>query len=231
MVGDPLKLVGERLKSARLERGLTARGLAEAGGIAFNTVSLIERGKISPTVATLHKLATALQVPLTFFFEDASAHEVVFLKRGQRQKAEGARVKLEGLGAGLRDQTMEPLLLTLEPDGDSGPEPMVHLGHELVFCLEGCLEYQVRDEIYRLEPEDSLLFEARLPHRWRNVQNTPTRALLVIQAAQGSEEARRQHSEGTVPAMAKAVADGHCGDGPREAVSISGSEGTTQRPK
>ena len=195
MASDPSRLVGERLKSARLRRGLTARGLAEAGDIALNTISLIERGKISPTVATLHKLATALRVPLTFFFEDTSIHEVVFLKRGQRQKADGARVKLESLGSGLRDQTVEPLLLTLEPQADSGPDPMVHLGHELVFCLEGCLEYQVGEEVYRLEPEDSLLFEARRPHRWRNVQNTATRALLIIQAAQGGEEARRQHSE------------------------------------
>ena len=195
MVGDPLKLVGERLKTARLERGFTARGLAEAGDIALNTISLIERGKISPTVATLHKLATALGVPLTFFFEDTTIQEVVFLKRGHRQRANGANVQLESLGSGLRDQTMEPLLLTLEPQADSGPDPIVHVGHELVFCLEGCIEYQVRDEVYRLEPEDSLLFEARLPHRWRNVQNTPTRALLIIQAAQGSDEARRQHSE------------------------------------
>lgn len=185
MLDDPQQMVGERLKAARLARGWSARDLAEAGGIALNTISLIERGKISPTIATLHKLATALAVPLSFFVEESADRQVLFLKRGQRRQARSVDVRLENLGSGLPGQTMEPLLLTLDPQADSGPDSIVHTGHELVFCLEGCIEYQVGDEVYRLEAEDSLFFEASLPHRWRNALDEVTRVMLIIETAQG----------------------------------------------
>jgi transcriptional regulator with XRE-family HTH domain len=194
MVSDPSRLVGERLRSARAQRSLTARDLAAASDLSFNTISLIERGKMSPTISTLHKLATALGVPLAYFVEEETTSQVLFLKRGQRQQARSGRVLLENLGSGLEGQTLEALLLTLEPGADSGPDPILHAGHELVFCLEGCIEYQVEGAKYRLEPQDSLLFEAYLPHRWRNALETATKVLLIIQAAQGSEASRRAHA-------------------------------------
>ena len=173
--------MGERLRAARLARGWSVRDLAEAGSIALNTISLIERGKISPTVATLHKLANALGVSLAFFVEEPSGRPVIFLKRDERRQARGVRVLLENLGSGLPGQTIEPLLLTLEPGADSGPEPIVHGGHELVFCLQGRIEYRVGEDIYCMEREDSLFFEARLPHGWRNSGDELARVLLVVQ--------------------------------------------------
>ena len=193
MVDDPTQLVGKRVRAARLQRGLTARDLARAGDLALNTISLIERSKISPTVATLHKLAMALGVSLTFFFEDAIKKQVIYQKRGERRQARSARVLLENLGSGLEGQTMEPLLLTLEAGANSGPDPIVHVGHEFVFCLQGCVEYYVDGKLHRLEPEDSLFFEAHLPHHWRNGQESPSQLLLILQASEGREEARHQH--------------------------------------
>jgi transcriptional regulator with XRE-family HTH domain len=190
MADEVSRLVGDRLKTIRAERGLTGRDLAEASDLSLNTISLIERGKISPTVSTLQKLAQALGVPLPFLVEDHGAKRVVFQQSGQRRQAKSVGVLLENLGTGLREQTIEPLLLTLEPDADSGPDPIVHAGHEFVFCLAGHLEYQVDGQTYGMEPHDSLLFEAQLPHRWRNVGSEEAKVLLVIHAVQGPEAAR-----------------------------------------
>jgi transcriptional regulator with XRE-family HTH domain len=192
---DPSRLVGERLKAARLQRGLTARGLAEAGDLSLNTISLIERNKMSPTVATLHKLATALGVPLTFFFEDGQPRQVVYQRRGERPQARSAHVLVENLGAGLQGQAMEPLLLTLEPGAGSGTDSIVHVGHEFVYCLQGTIEYQVDGQPYLLEPHDSLFFEAHLPHSWQNPREEPSQFLLILQANEGREEAARQHAQ------------------------------------
>lgn len=180
MIDDSTLLVGERLKTLRNERGLTLRDLADASGLSINTISLIERGKSSPTVATLYKLATALGVPVGFFVEEALPKEVVFQKAEGRPQARSVGLIIENLGSGLVDQTMEPLLLTLEPEADSGPDPIVHVGHEFVFCIEGRVAYEVDRQTYLLEPEDSLLFEARLSHRWRNVHSGPSRVLLIL---------------------------------------------------
>jgi len=195
VMDDPGQIVGQRLRTLRAERGLTVRDLARVSDLAFNTISLIERGKMSPTVSTLHKLASALGVPLAYFVSGGSPKQVIYLKRGERRAAHSAHVVLENLGVGLADQTLQLLLLTLQPGADSGPDPIVHVGHEFAFCLEGRVEYEVKGSLHVLEPEDSLLFEAHLPHHWRNGQDAPSRLLLVLEASEGHEVALRRHIE------------------------------------
>jgi uncharacterized cupin superfamily protein len=75
---------------------------------------------------------------------------------------------------------MQPFMLTLEVGAESGKEKIVHTGSEFVMCLHGVLEYQVEDKFYTLEAGDSLLFAARLTHRWRNHGATVTNAIIVI---------------------------------------------------
>jgi transcriptional regulator with XRE-family HTH domain len=185
--------IGPRLRALRKKRRLSLRALAGLCGLSANTISLVERGKTSPSVATLHRLATALGVSMTFFFEEKERREVVFVKADRRARTRSDSVVMDNLGSGLRDQTMEPLLVTLQPGTGSGDEPIVHLGHEFVFCLEGKVEYEIRGDRYLLDAGDSLIFEAHLPHRWRNVGDDPSAILLILQTQEGRERSVEQH--------------------------------------
>ena len=62
-------LVGRNLRDIRTKKGFSLRALAESSGLNANTLSLIENGKISPSVSTLQQLSLALHVPITTFFE------------------------------------------------------------------------------------------------------------------------------------------------------------------
>jgi quercetin dioxygenase-like cupin family protein len=137
----------------------------------------------------LHQLATALRVPITAFFETTDAQaQVIHSRPGQRPFSGRTSVLLESLGSGLESQTLEPFEVTLRPGADSGPAAMVHSGHELVFCLQGELEYRIGGEIYHLAVGESLLFEARLPHCWRNPSDSePSVFLLIFQSSRVGE--------------------------------------------
>lgn len=185
--------IGSRLRALRKRRGLSLRTLAALCSLSVNTISLVERGKTSPTVATLHRLATALGVSMAFFFEEEEQRSVAFVKADRRTRTRSDNVIMENLGSGLRAQTMAPLLVILPPGAGSGNEPIVHLGHEFVFCLEGQIEYEIRDDRYLLDMGDSLIFEARLPHRWRNAGHSPSTVLLILQTQEGREESVEQH--------------------------------------
>lgn len=186
--------VGRRLRELRNEHGLSIRALAIASGLNANTLTLIETGKTSPSVSTLQQLATALNTPIAAFFEtDIQKNKVSYLKAGRRPHAAFAHGTFEDLGAGLTFRGGIPLLVTLEPKANSGPTPIVHTGHEFVFCLEGCLSYTVEEESYQLEPGDSLLFEAYLPHYWFNAGETPSRSLLVLCPADESDHPTERH--------------------------------------
>ncbi|MCB0052501.1 MAG: cupin domain-containing protein [Caldilinea sp.] len=174
-------LVGQRMRELRSARGLSIRALAEASGLAVNTLSLIENGKISPSVSTLHRAATALGVVITDFFErSAPLQQIVFLPHAERASTPFDHGTLEDMAAGFAGRGLHPSLVTLEPHCGSGAEPIVHTGYEFVYCLEGCITYRLDGQIYRLHPGDSLLFETHLPHCWQNEQDQPSRMILVL---------------------------------------------------
>ena len=177
----PQATVGKRLRLLRTQRGLSIRSLAAKSGLNVNTLSLIENGKTSPSVHTLQQLARGLDAPVSAFFEsDTPQHRVVYLKADQRVEGIFAHGTLADLGVGLAERLVEPFLITARPNSDSGPQPIVHSGHEFVFCIKGQLLYVVEDRPYRLMAGDSLLFEALLPHRWQNVDDGVSQALLVM---------------------------------------------------
>jgi transcriptional regulator with XRE-family HTH domain len=190
----PLVDVGQQLRILRTKRGLSIRALAEKSQLNVNTLSMIENGKTSPSVATLQQLAFALETPITAFFEsEGPKNKIAYHKASQRPKAAFAHGTLEDLGSGMISRGAEPFLVALEPHADSGPNPIVHTGREFVFCLEGQLSYTIEDQEYPLEPGDSLLFEAHLPHRWQNVGATPSRSLLVLCPSDAQDRPTERH--------------------------------------
>src|SRR5271165_6314029 len=92
--------VGLRLRMLRERQGLSLRALAQQCGLSVNAISQIERGEHSPTVSSLHLLATALNVPLTAFFEDAREQMIVLVKRDQRLRSQSDGFVMESLGIG-----------------------------------------------------------------------------------------------------------------------------------
>jgi DNA-binding NtrC family response regulator len=63
------QVVGGRLRERRSAAELTLKQLANRTGLSVSLISQIELGKSAASMSTLHKLATALQVRMTYFFE------------------------------------------------------------------------------------------------------------------------------------------------------------------
>jgi transcriptional regulator with XRE-family HTH domain len=186
--------VGRRLRELRTERDLSLRALAGHSGLNVNTLSLIENGKTSPSVGTLQQIAVALDVPITAFFEtDAPKNKVAYVKAGHRPRAAFAHGTLEDLGVGLADRAVEPFVVTLESNADSGPHPIVHTGYEFVYCLKGRIVYAIEEHTYVLEPGDSLVFESHLPHRWRNADAERAQVVLVLYPLDTRDQPTERH--------------------------------------
>jgi transcriptional regulator with XRE-family HTH domain len=198
--------VGQRLRILREERGISMRALARRSGLSANALSMIERGLTSPSVSTLNKLATALEVPITAFFRQEPVREqIVFRKSSERSRIPFLRGLLEGLGGENFVGRVEAFILTLETGGSSGPHGMIHTGHELVFCMRGIIEYEVEDKHFILEPGDSLIFAAQLVHRWRNLGDHVANAIIVISAFEESERPGEYHLASMVASSTQRV--------------------------
>lgn len=173
--------VAKSLRELREARGISMRTLATKSGLSANALSMIERGKTSPSVSTLYKLADALGVSITAFFgAETEKKQIVFLKSDERTRMPFTRGVFEALGGEQFSGRVEPFMLTLESGSSSGPHNIVHSGHEFVFCLRGQLEYHVEKSVFLLSPGDSLLFASKLQHCWKNPSKNVTNALVVI---------------------------------------------------
>jgi quercetin dioxygenase-like cupin family protein len=139
-------------------------------------------------------LADALGISITSFFStEIEKKQVVFLKADARSRAAFTHGMFEGLGGEQFTGRIEPFLLTLESNANSGPRGMAHTGQEFVYCLRGELEYQVERQSFQLSAGDSLLFAANLKHRWKNIGDTTVKALILISCFEEGEQLHAMH--------------------------------------
>src|ERR1051326_2932902 len=90
--------LGRRIRSARTRRGLSAAELANLAGVSKSLVSQIERGIAAPSIDTVRRLASALELPVfSLFMEEPDAGMVV--RRADRRvgRYPGSRARREGL--------------------------------------------------------------------------------------------------------------------------------------
>ena len=173
--------VGQRLRDLREQRNVSMRSLAKMSGLSANGLSMIERNLTSPSVSTLTKLAKALEVPVAAFFrEQNEKSRVVYCPITDRNEIHFLHGKWEGLGGDQFEGQLEAYILIVEPDGSSGNHDLVHSGNEMVYCLEGQLEYEIENQHYELNPGDTLFFLSKMEHRWHNSGTGAARAIIII---------------------------------------------------
>jgi len=186
-------LIGTRLRNYRKDKGLSIRALADKCGISVNTLSLIENDKSSPNVNTLKLLADGLGLPIMAFFEEEKPENgLVYQQQGHRPLMSFANGTLEKLGEGLPPLGAEPILVTLESTGELVQE-ISHAGREFIYCLEGQVTCEIAERAYPLHPGDSLLFNARAPHRWLNDHPEPSKLLVIFCPMEGRDQPAERH--------------------------------------
>lgn len=200
--------IGQRLSDLRKKRGMSMRDLAQQSGASTSLISQIETGRTNPTVAKLQNLATALGVPVNYFFDphtEAPPEPETYRSRDELPPP----FELNGTGApvhtgipldvvrsydretidlsdGVTWQRLTPhgragiefLEVTYDVGANSGPLAS-HYGEEFVFVLDGALEVEFAFDRVVLAPGDSLVFDSTVPHSVASVGEVPMRAIWV----------------------------------------------------
>jgi transcriptional regulator with XRE-family HTH domain len=195
MIAESVVNVGQRIRSLREGQNLSLRALSERSGLSINAISQIERGENSPTVSSLHLLASALGVSIADLFKDRRQQAVVFIRPEDRLRSQSRGVNMESLGIGLPNQQLEPFIVTIAPGVDNTDQPITHNGEELVYCVQGEIDYVVGGDIFMMKAGDSLIFDATQPHYFRNRSTATVQLLMVFLASGNRHLAHRLHTE------------------------------------
>ena len=179
--------LGGKLASARAERGWSLQQLADRAGLSPAAIHKIEKSGMTPTIASLMKIAAALGKSVSYFIDESEPlRPVTHIRAGERQHLYTSKegLTLENISGRYGPFFVAGAEAHVEPRADSGPVPMVHPGEELVVILEGSMRFVVGGEEYELAEGDSLHFRTTLPHSWANPSGVPARAIwLAIRSA------------------------------------------------
>ncbi|MEO6848370.1 MAG: cupin domain-containing protein [Chthoniobacterales bacterium] len=175
--------VANRLRQLRADKGLTLKELAERVDLSSAFLSRVENHKVSITLASLERISTALEAPLSAFFEDEQLQPPIVLCRdgkgtqGRIRGRNGLMLKL--LAASKRGKLMEPILVDITSASEAMPL-ITHSGEEFNYIVEGevVLLYG-KDEIV-LYKGDSVYYDATVPHAARAVPGKPGMLLSVV---------------------------------------------------
>ncbi|MDA0179286.1 XRE family transcriptional regulator [Solirubrobacter phytolaccae] len=169
-------LVGERVRTARQERGLTVAALAQAAGIGKGSLSELEHGARNPTLSTLYALANALALPLAHLLSG---------RVGARLSEPGIEGRLLDVSTDA-DWTVEIYRMTFAPgaerhSGGHGPGVVEHL-----LVTAGRLRVGPVGEEREIGAGETSTWDSDVAHVYVAVGAGPVEAVVVIRSPSAS---------------------------------------------
>jgi transcriptional regulator with XRE-family HTH domain len=174
--------IGAKVANARAERGWSLARLAERAGLSAAAVHKIEKSGMTPTIASLMKIASALGKSVGYFVDEADpVRPVTVIRRDERAPLYTSKqgLVLENISGRYGPFWVAGAEAHVEPGADSGPEPMSHPGEELVLVTQGRMSFTIDDVRYDLREGDSIHFRTVRPHSWVNPTGRPARAVWL----------------------------------------------------
>jgi len=155
--------IGQKIRALRKERGLTIKDLAQAVRCSPSFISQVERGKASPSIATLKQIASALKVNIVDF--------EISMRRW--------RARIYMLVKSTRGKRMQPFYTVIQPGGGS-TGLYNHEGEEFGIVLKGELEINLNGVKYRVKENESFYYSSQIPHSWTNPTDCETVVVWVV---------------------------------------------------
>lgn len=175
-------MLGEKLRQARLAKGLSLMEVATQVGLSAGFLSQIERDLANPSVGSLREICRVLEVPLFHLFlnEEPKRHVVRRDERRVVPLGNEPTVKYERLSPIGPQFKLEMLLMTLAA-GQANQERFVsHPGEEIAFCLHGTFRVEVEGQpSVVLEAGDTIYLDSTQPHRYVNIGTCQGQMLFV----------------------------------------------------
>jgi transcriptional regulator with XRE-family HTH domain len=173
--------LGPRIRALRQARRLTLRDVAARSGVTESFLSQVERDVASPSIATVGRIARALDLSIAQLFAAEQVSSRVVRREARRKVAyPGLRSVDEFLTSNLAGR-LQVILSTIEPGGGIGEEAYTHdSDEEVVVVLAGILDLWVGDEHYVLREGDAITFPSRLPHWNMNRGDLPATVLFCL---------------------------------------------------
>jgi XRE family transcriptional regulator, regulator of sulfur utilization len=167
--------LGGYIRELRVKRNMSLRSLAGAAEVSVSFLSQVERGTASPSIASLMRIAKALDQTISSLFVERESSRLVRAGEGPRL-VHPQREWEEELVSPREFSRLQIIRSTLAPGGSSGAELLSYGGaSETSMIVEsGSVSTTLGSEQFELFPGDCLSFDASTPHRIVNTGSVPS---------------------------------------------------------
>lgn len=188
---ETLGKLGSRLRKLRSGHGLSVRTLAARTGFSPSFISQLEADSVSPSLASLEKIAAELGTTLGQLFSSLEESPQLVIRRSERPTYESAwsksTVEVVSEAAGGR---LSAVTVSMRPGGASSASPQQSPHETFALVLEGELCVEADGQSYTLAAGDAATLPEGIAFRWEN-QSTQTGSLLIVVAEGASKPLAR----------------------------------------
>ncbi len=182
---DLTPIVGANLRRLRVKRGLSLERMAKASGVSRAMLGQIELGQSTPTINVVWKIARALDVSFSTLITARSASKAAVVRRDRAKllTSHDGSFTSRALFPFDQPRNVEFYELTLAGNSSELADPHPPGTSENLVVTSGALELTVNGELHRLDTGDAILFEADVPHSYRNPGTRVATMYLVMSYA------------------------------------------------
>jgi transcriptional regulator with XRE-family HTH domain len=179
---DLTAVVGENLRRLRTRRGLSLERLSKVSGVSRAMLGQVELGRSAPTINVVWKIARALDVPFSALVSNRASGGPMLLRgdRAKRLTSHDGKFTSRALFPFDSPRTVEFYELHLAPLGIENADPHPPGTSENIVVSQGTVEISVDGQRFLLATGDALVFQADVPHVYRNPANVDSLMYLVM---------------------------------------------------
>lgn len=174
--------IGRNLRKLRVREGYSLERLASASGVSRAMLGQIELGKSIPTISLLWKVAKALDVPFSALNVDGDPSSSIVLRASDAKilSSQDGRFISRALFPHDNPRKVEFYELELAPHAEERADAHAAGTIENLIVSQGEITVIVGGEVHHLKTKDAILFQADVPHIYRNASAEKATIYLVM---------------------------------------------------
>ncbi len=173
--------IGARVRELRRERRLSVRTLAGRTGFSPSFISQMEAEAVSPSIASLEKVAEELGVSLGQFFSSLESAPREVVRREERPEYESGWSKstVALLADAAPGRKLSAAEISVEPGGSSGKRAAFGMQEAILLLLSGVLVVGLEGREVELFEGDSVYGSGGTEFSWENSGSEKATLLMV----------------------------------------------------
>lgn len=171
--------IGAEVKHRRKEMELSLRELGKLAGVTASFLSQVENDQVSPSLISLQKIATALQVPMFSLLHDTPNGNVIKSDQRRTFRFDEDKITYDLLTPDF-SRDMMAYLITIDKDTRRIAQPLAKPTQQWMHVIKGSMKIIIGDDEFLLEEGDTVSYDGDLLQEFGCVGERELQVLCCI---------------------------------------------------